>query len=129
MTDTREKNQNALILLIDDDLSALEVTRKLLHSLEFRVVETSHAEQGIFRAKTGERPDLVLTDFHMPVKNGVEVIMDIRAWAGEDIPGIVMSGDRSRAMTDIVAGAALPLLSKPFQRSELFELIVNTLSD
>ena len=65
----------------------------------------------------------------MPVKNGVEVIMDIRAWAGEDIPGIVMSGDRSRAMTDIVAGAALPLLSKPFQRSELFELIVNTLSD
>ena len=82
----------ASILLVDDDPSTLELFRMFLEP-SFDVEEAEHG--AIALALLRQRPfELVITDIHMPIMNGVELIRAIRADpALEHIPIIVETSD------------------------------------
>jgi CheY-like chemotaxis protein len=83
----------ATIIVVDDDADARELFRQYLGNA-FRVIE---AEDGIDALeKIRQRPvDLVITDFHMPKMNGLELIRELRADpALERTPVIVQTSDR-----------------------------------
>lgn len=84
----------ASILLVDDDPSTRELYRMILEP-SFDVEEAEHG--AIALALLRQRPfDLVITDVHMPVMNGVELIRAIRMDpALEQIPIIVETSDRA----------------------------------
>ncbi|HEY5950799.1 MAG TPA: response regulator [Kofleriaceae bacterium] len=85
--------QHARILIVDDDPDARELFGQCL-GRRFEVEEAEHGKAAL--AKLHQRSfDLVITDFHMPVMNGLELIRALRADpALERIPVIVQTSDR-----------------------------------
>lgn len=82
----------AKILVVDDEPSACELYRVILEP-SFDVEEAADGADALARLR--QRPfDLVITDVHMPIMNGVELIRAIRADpALEQLPIIVQTAD------------------------------------
>jgi CheY-like chemotaxis protein len=85
--------KRSTILVVDDDDDARELVRQYLGS-SFRVIEAVDGADAL--EKLRQRPvDLVITDFHMPKMNGVELIRELRGDpAFERTPVIVQTSDR-----------------------------------
>ncbi len=109
------------VLLIDDDASILSAVRRLLVRSGHDVTEAPNGAEGL-RLWREQGAGLVLTDLQMPGMNGLEVILQLRAYA-PTLPVIAMSGgERSRDL-DLLGTAgllgAVGLLTKPFTADEL----------
>ena len=57
------------ILLVDDDEDFVEATKAILETRLYEVVVASNGDEGLRKARE-EKPDLILLDVIMPVKNG-----------------------------------------------------------
>jgi two-component system alkaline phosphatase synthesis response regulator PhoP len=57
------------ILLIDDDIDFAQATSKVLESKPWEVSVAINGEEGLQKARK-EKPDLVLLDIMMPIKDG-----------------------------------------------------------
>jgi CheY-like chemotaxis protein len=85
--------KRSTILVVDDDDDARELFRQYLGNT-FRVIEAIDGADAL--EKLRQRPvDLVITDFHMPKMNGLELIRELRGDpAFERTPVIVQTSDR-----------------------------------
>jgi len=61
--------KKAKILLVDDDLDFIESTKTILESKPYEVIVAHEGDEGLRKAKE-EKPDLILLDIIMPVKDG-----------------------------------------------------------
>ena len=74
---TMELASPASVLIIDDETAIRESLETLLEFEGYSVASAETGEQGL--VKMGERPfDLVLLDFALPDRNGLEILRDIR---------------------------------------------------
>jgi two-component system, OmpR family, alkaline phosphatase synthesis response regulator PhoP len=71
-------NKKPRILLVDDDADFVAATKKILESKSWEVVVAANGEDGIKKAKS-EKPDLILLDMMMPVKDGFLAAKDLKA--------------------------------------------------
>jgi DNA-binding response OmpR family regulator len=115
----------ALILVIDDQ----ELVRASIRiTLEAAGHEVDEAEDGEVGVKLQEERlfDVVITDILMPVKEGIETIVDLRR-NYEDLKIIAISGgSRSKTMDYLKAATSLgadKVLSKPFSNEELLSCV------
>lgn len=114
----------ALILVIDDMASMRDLVRRMLERAKHTVIEAEDGEHGLtVFAERG--PALVITDLHMPKKEGVETIRQIRR-SRPDAKIIAMSG--SEDLRDDQAHAAQSLgadvlLTKPFRPATLVDVV------
>lgn len=114
------------ILVIDDEPSALDLLRRILEGEGYAVEVAANGLEGVelFRL----RPcDLVISDMVMPVKDGLQTILELRDIA-PNLPVIAISGggviSKERYLT--VAGylGRVMTLAKPFA----VEAIVNAVA-
>jgi len=61
--------KKAKILIVDDDVDFVEVTKIVLESKLYEVVVAHEGDEGLRKARE-ENPDLILLDVIMPVKDG-----------------------------------------------------------
>ncbi len=61
--------EKAKILLVDDDVDFVEETKIILESKPYEVIVAREGEEGLQKARK-EKPDLILLDIIMPVKDG-----------------------------------------------------------
>jgi len=61
--------KRAKILLVDDDADFVESTKTVLESKPYDVIVAKNGEEGLRKAKEN-RPDLIILDVIMPVKDG-----------------------------------------------------------
>lgn len=61
--------KRAKILLVDDDKDFIESTRIVLESKPYQVIIACDGDEGLRKARE-EKPDLILMDVIMPVKDG-----------------------------------------------------------
>jgi two-component system alkaline phosphatase synthesis response regulator PhoP len=61
--------KRAKILLVDDDKDFIESTRIVLESKPYQIIIASNGDEGLRKARE-EKPDLILMDVIMPVKDG-----------------------------------------------------------
>lgn len=119
------------ILVIEDDTQMRSALTRLLETSGHRVTAAANGAEGL-RLWREHGADLVLTDIQMPVMNGIEVMLQLRAHAPM-LPVLAMSGgDRSRDL-DLLGTVgllgAVGLLQKPFSLSELNAAIAAALQD
>jgi len=57
------------ILIVDDDIDFVETTKTVLESKPYEVIVAHEGEEGLKKARE-EKPDLILLDVIMPVKDG-----------------------------------------------------------
>ncbi len=69
--------KKAKILLIDDDVDFVESTKIFLESKPYEVVVAYEGEEGLRKARE-EKPDLILLDVIMPVKDGFTVAEQLK---------------------------------------------------
>ena len=123
---------NLTIVVVEDHEDARAFLGLFLGRLGAKVVIATNAFEGIEAVKNN-RPNLVLSDISMPVRDGFDLLCDIRALgpdAGGSVPVVAMTAlisrrDRAR-MLDRGFQACLP---KPFTVQELLETIRNVLND
>jgi DNA-binding NtrC family response regulator len=111
----------ARILLIDDDEAVRASTARLLELMGHEVLTAEHGAAGL-RIWRERGADLVITDVCMPGMNGLEVIVELRAFA-PDLGLIAMSGGFESQRLDLLGTAgqagAFRALPKPFTIQEL----------
>ncbi|PIE73842.1 MAG: response regulator [Deltaproteobacteria bacterium] len=124
-------NDRKHILIIDDEPLALEVMSEILKHEGYEVVVAANGEEALdlFRKSPC---DLVITDMVMPVKDGLQTILDLRAEAPE-LPVIAVSGggNISKDRYLAVAGCMNRVLTigKPFTVSTLTGAVRQMLED
>lgn len=118
----------AKILLIDDDEMLRRVLSKSLAHAGHEVIQAADGQQGLDLARvTGV--DIVVTDLIMPVREGVETILQLRR-ERPTLPIIAISGDGTNSKLYLeIAGkiGAKRILPKPFSPPELLQLIATVL--
>jgi DNA-binding response OmpR family regulator len=112
------------ILIIDDDEQFRQMLRRILEHEGYEVIEACDGRQGIERFS--EMPaDLVITDIVMPVKEGVETILEIKE-AHPEVKFIAVSGGGWHAFEidfDMARTLGARTLKKPFRQKELLKVI------
>ena len=104
------------VLVVDDESNMRFLTRMILESVGYTVIEAPHGAAALERAKE-TRPDLVVTDLMMPVMGGHELVERLRADPETAaIPIVVLSANSAsvRTTADFVLG-------KPFEPELLIE--------
>jgi len=106
------------VLIIDDEASIRESLQTLLELEGFTVESAASGEEGL--AKLAEQPmDLVLLDFALPDRNGLEILHDIRDRDPE--LGVIMItayGTVENAVAAMQAGAT-NFIQKPWDNEKL----------
>ena len=112
------------ILNAEDHQELRTLLTDLLIRRGHEVVATTNGEEAL-RTYTNDDGafDLLITDYQMPRKNGVVLIMDIRR-SNPNQKVILVSGDPPQ-MTDIIRKDAgeFPILRKPYRNDDLYALI------
>lgn len=87
----RSDNTRKYILIVEDDEFISDVYQRKLLLEGFEVALAKDGEEAL-RTIRERRPDLVLLDIMIPLKDGFQVLSDLRADAGlSDICVVVMS--------------------------------------
>jgi len=117
----------ARILVVDDDEIALRGMEKLLSMDGFAVAAVADGEAALVEASR-LRPDIVLTDLHMPGIDGAELCRRLHQIA-PDVPILVMTAvsDIQGAVESLRAGAE-DYLSKPLEHEVVSLCIDRALS-
>ena len=112
------------VLVVDDEASLRNLVRTTLESDSYRILEASDGNEALEIAIV-EKPDLVVVDWMMPGRTGIEVVVELRKTVhGKDIP-IVMLTARGQQI-DIERGAEAGVtvyLVKPFSPLELINTV------
>lgn len=115
-----ESDRQATILVVDDESHILHVVSLKLKNAGYRVVTAVDGEEGLETALR-ESPDLVITDYQMPVMTGLELCEQLRRHEATAKTPALMLTARGFGLSDEVLAAARVsgVLTKPFSPREV----------
>lgn len=122
--------QGTRVLIVDDNATNRIILDEIVRSWGMRPLLAADADEGLMLLQeaqaAGDPFTLLLTDFEMPGKNGLELIQAIR-----DIPDlrntlitVLSSSERPTTRSQCDALDVSGFLMKPVKQSELFDAIV-----
>jgi CheY-like chemotaxis protein len=116
------------ILVVEDEFAIAEVLEMALTDAGYEVLTAANGRQALERMAEGSRPDLVITDFMMPVLNAAGLVEALRSDpAYRDIPYIVMSSIPEANIREQINGYRA-FVRKPFQLAMMIQLVAGMLS-
>ena len=118
------ENQNATLLIVDDDAAARERLRDIFETAQYRVVTATEAASAL-RVLKGVRCDLVALDLEMPGVDGLALCKLLRAQPlTSKLPIIALSDsdDETRKVQAFTAGAD-DYITKPSTPGELLSRV------
>ncbi len=121
------------ILVVDDSLPMRSVIKRTLKAAGYgtaEVLEAGDGQQAIDLMKNAW-VDIVITDYNMPVMNGLEFIKAVKKDdVSKDIPVVVISteGNESKIKEFMDCGAA-GYISKPFTPEAIRDLMITILGE
>ena len=113
------------ILIVDDNEALTGLIKQRLESEGIYHVKTAENGEDGYAAFLQFKPDIIITDIEMPVKNGFEMVRDIRVHH-PGIKTIYMSADLNRYRTRLEEEKTryrASLLNKPFSCSNVMALL------
>ena len=114
---SKRNKRTRTCLIVDDSGVVRKVARRILESLDFKVVEAEHGERALAVCEH-EMPEAILLDWNMPVMDGIEFIHRLRDLAGVDQPKVVFcttENDVTHIVRALEAGAD-EYIMKPFDK-------------
>lgn len=112
----------AVVLVVDDEYGITNLLEDVLSDEGHRVLVATNGKHALERA-TAERPDLILTDFMMPIMDGVALIEAMAA--SDDLKGIpvAMMSSVPEATIRARCPGLTTYVAKPFKIFGLIDVI------
>ena len=118
------------ILVADDDKLVRMTLRKIFETAGYAYLEAKDGAEAIevFRKR---KPDLVIVDIVMPIKDGVRTFLDLRGLDTKAKIIAISAGARSGKMDYLALTkriGANGILAKPFSRASILALVEQVLA-
>jgi two-component system chemotaxis sensor kinase CheA len=109
------------VLIVEDEWAIADWLGGLLGDEGYQVVTASDGKQALQLLKN-HKPDLVLTDFMMPIMDGPALLAAMRRDGLDGIPVIVMSGLPQASVASRCDGYQA-FIRKPFREADLLQTV------
>jgi len=112
-----------LAIVIDDSRAMRMILRRVLTGSGFDVVEAGDGQQALDVVAAGPIPDVALIDWNMPVMNGLEFVMAVRAtpeYRQMTLMMVTTESEHGQIVRALAAGAHEYVL-KPFTNEAITE--------
>ncbi len=122
-------NKTIKTLIVDDDKTVVSIVTKTLEQEidQVNCITAFDGEEGLNLVKS-EKPDVIILDINMPLKNGTEVLKDIRK-IDEDyyqhVPVIMLTANKDmRTLTGAMSkGATLYMMKNAHDLQDLVSFV------
>jgi DNA-binding response OmpR family regulator len=118
------------VLIVDDETHILNVLSMKLTNAGFEVITATDGEEAL-ELCLSEKPDLIITDYQMPMMTGLELCRAIRASdRSESIPVLMLTARGFDIKPEEMADAGVAaVLAKPFSPKEMLMKVNDLLSN
>lgn len=116
------KNREHEVMVVDDSMPMRNNAKKILQSQQFKkVYAAAHGEEAMRYFEDNPEIKLVLTDYNMPVKNGLELTSELRVKYNKNDLGIIaVTGVEEEGIASaFLKHGANDFVTKPFIKDEL----------
>jgi len=112
------------ILLVDDFNNSLAILKMTLEINKFEVVTATNGQEALSLFKT-QTFDLLISDYNMPVMNGLELVKQIKGLSeNRKFPIVIVSTDIDENKKREAHKAGVTFwLKKPFKVEELIKVV------
>ena len=124
-----DKNREHKILVVDDSMVFRKQMKNMLENLFYKVITVAHGEEAVNILSTNSDISLVLTDYNMPVMNGLELTQEIRkTYTKNDLCVIAISSNNDDEINaQFLKQGANDYITKPFSKEEFSCRINNSI--
>jgi CheY-like chemotaxis protein len=117
----------ATVLIVEDEFAIAGLLEMVLTDEGYRVLTAANGRHGLERLAEGPHPDLVISDYMMPVLDGAGLLRAMReSEALRDIPCIVMSSMPEANVRERIDGYEA-FVRKPFDLDTMVQLVATIL--
>ncbi|MGE0489338.1 MAG: response regulator [Vulcanimicrobiota bacterium] len=118
------------ILVIDDSRFVRKQIIKFLDDFSASIYEAADGQEALDVHKV-QQVDLILTDWNMPVKTGLELVQELKEGHVERDPPILMitTNNQQDAIVAAIEAGCDDFLMKPFDREDLHLKLRSMLGD
>ncbi len=124
-----QDNQKHKVLIVDDSLVFRNKMQRMLKNMLFQVITVAHGEEALAILQTYPDIKIVLTDYFMPVMDGLELTKEIRKiYSKNELSIITISSNQDDEVTALfLKNGANDYIYKPFSKEEFTCRLNNTI--
>lgn len=126
-----EANRKKTILLVDDSLTFRYFLKNNLLLHQFNVLEANNGETALKTLELHPEIEMVITDFHMPVMDGLQLTREIRKkHSKRDLAVLVLTTESNSYTTSkFLKEGANDYITKPFSRDEFYARLYHNVDE
>ncbi|MEN8303922.1 MAG: diguanylate cyclase [Campylobacterota bacterium] len=115
-----QKNQEHKVLVVDDSMVFRKKMEGLLKNLFYTVYTVAHGEEALGMLETHPDISLMITDYNMPVMNGLELLNEVRKEKNKnELCIIALSSNEDEGINALfLKKGANDYINKPFSKEE-----------
>jgi len=124
-----QKNQNHTVLVVDASIVFRQQMKDMLQNLFFKVITVAHGEEAISIMHTRNDITLVLTDYNMPVMDGLVLTSELRKdYSKNEVAILAVSSNKDDEINALfLKNGANDYITKPFSKEEFSCRINNSI--
>jgi diguanylate cyclase (GGDEF)-like protein len=124
-----EKNQNHKVLVVDDSMVFRNQMKTMLENLFYQVITVAHGEEALGMLNSHLNISMVITDYNMPVMDGLELTNEIRKnYNKTELCIIAISSNNDEEINAMfLKQGANDYIKKPFSKEEFSCRINNSI--
>ncbi len=115
-----EKNKKHKVLVVDDSMVFRKQMSGFLQNLFYKVFSVAHGEEALNMLQTHPDISLIITDYNMPVMNGLDLVHEVRKkHSKNDLCIIAISSNNDEEVNALfLKQGANDYIKKPFSKEE-----------
>ncbi|GLK66894.1 hybrid sensor histidine kinase/response regulator [Hansschlegelia plantiphila] len=115
------------VLLVEDDDILRRTMRSLLERWGIEVFDAANEAEALRLIEGGAAPRLIIADYNLKARTGVDVVSAVRERAGRKIPAMIVTADAEPKVLEGIRAADIPVLVKPVSPPRLRVFMHNLL--